>query len=153
MRKLILIALALVTIQATAQEMKKELKKEVQKERTHNFQEFTPEEAATLQTKKMTLHLDLTQEQQDKVYKINLENAEVRKSKMEERKAMNEKDADTKPSKEEHLKRTNEKLDHQIAMKRQMKAILTAPQYEKYSQGQGRKHAKGKGVKKHEKKQ
>jgi len=142
MKKLILIALAFVAIQATAQEKKKELRKEEHKERVHKFQDLTPEEAATLQTKKMVLHLDLTKDQQDKIYKIQLENAKERKAKMEEHKAMKENNPEGKLTKEAHLKRTNERLDHEIAMKEKMKNILNEEQYTKWSEKMEQKQKK-----------
>ncbi|WP_339634752.1 hypothetical protein, partial [Bizionia echini] len=54
MKRLFLIALALVTLQITAQDRKHMSKKD---ERVENMQSYTPEEMAELQTKKMTLAL------------------------------------------------------------------------------------------------
>ena len=79
----------------------------------------------------MTLDLDLTEAQQERIQKINLENAKARKAKMEARKAKKEKESGGKPSKEERLLQMNERLDHQIATKKKMKTILNEAQYEK----------------------
>lgn len=63
MKKLLLIAIALITVNATAQEGKRERQNKGEHERVQQFKDFSPEEVATLQTKKMTLHLDLTDAQ------------------------------------------------------------------------------------------
>ena len=144
MKKLVLIAIALLALQATAQEKKREQQRKGPNEKMEMLKELTPEELATLQTKKMTLHLDLTEAQQDKIMAINLEQAKLRKSKMEARQKKMESETDEKPSKEERLKMMNEKLDHQIEMKKKMKAILNAEQFEKWEKIQGkRQHKKG----------
>ena len=149
MKKLLIVALALFALQVTAQE-KNDDKKESRKERMEKRQDIDPVEMAKLQTKKMTLALDLTQEQQIKVEKINIKNAESRKAQMASRKAL--KDADKKPTAEEKLKRENEKLDQQIATKKEMKNILTEEQYEKYSKMSKRRGKDGKhGKMKHKK--
>ncbi len=107
--------------------------------------DLTPEQMATLQTKKMTLALDLTEAQQEKVKALHLENAKMRKAKMEERKAQKE-DGEKKPTAEERYARSNDRLDHQIAHKAEMKNILSSEQYEKWQKMQHRsgKHRKGK---------
>ncbi|MGB5497437.1 MAG: hypothetical protein WBM77_00750, partial [Maribacter sp.] len=67
-------------------------------ERGHkgDYKNMSVEQMATLQTKKMTLDLDLTEVQQSKIQALNLENAKKRKAKMEERKAL--KEADERPA-------------------------------------------------------
>ena len=138
MRKVILIALAFVTLQAVAQEKKKgDIKKDRQSRMM--VKDLSPEEIATLGSKKMTLALDLTEKQQTEVKAILLEQATSRKKKMEAFKEMKEKDDAKKPSKEERLKMMNEKLDHQIAMKKKMKAILNAEQFEKWEKIQAKR--------------
>ncbi|QBA64939.1 hypothetical protein [Muriicola soli] len=47
---------------------------------------LTPEQMAVLQTKKMTLALDLTEAQQEQIQEFHLENARYRQEKMEARK-------------------------------------------------------------------
>ncbi|MDX1279505.1 hypothetical protein [Oceanihabitans sediminis] len=128
MKKLIIVALAFVSIQLSAQE-RKAMKADV-----------SAEELAQLQTKKMVLALDLTEEQQKEISKIHLENAKVRKAKMETRKLR--KNAEEKPTKEEILKRKNNRLDAQIATKQKLKSILSAEQYEKWEKLQSEKRNK-----------
>jgi len=137
MKRVIIILICLVTLQVTAQERKREFHKEGSHDRMEAMKDLTPEEVATLQTKRMTLHLDLAEAQQKKIQALNLEEAKLRKSKMEEHKAMKESGEAKKPAKEERLKMMNERLDHQIAVKRQMKDILNADQYEKWQASQG----------------
>jgi hypothetical protein len=145
MKKLVIIALALFALQVTAQEQKEhkqESKKEFRKEKMGHRKTMDPKEMAQLQTKKMTLALDLTEDQQSKVGKLNLKNAEFKKAGMEKGKAL--KDSDKKLTKEEKLLITNEKLDQLIATKREMKNILTEAQYEKYSKMMAKRGKKGK---------
>ncbi|WP_372753585.1 hypothetical protein [Mariniflexile sp.] len=140
MKRLFIIALALVTIQGIAQERKERPNRE---NRTQRMSDLTPEEMATLQTKKMTLHLDLNESQQKQIHKLNLENATAKKEMMETFKAKKESNSKEKPSKEERLKMMNAKLDHQIATKARMKSILSKEQFEKWETDQEkmRKHA------------
>ncbi len=136
MKNLLMIAIAFLTINATAQERKKEGQKGEMKERMEMRNKMTPEETANLKTKKMTLHLDLTEKQQSEVEKLLLDQAKTRTAKMEEFKSRREMADGEKPSKEERLKMANARLDHQIEMKKKMKAILNAEQYEKFEKMQ-----------------
>lgn len=146
MKKLFLIALALVAIQVSAQERRGH--KQDKKERAERMSEYTPEEIAELQTKQMTLQLDLTEAQQKQIMAINVENAKSRKAFMEERKQAMENDEQEKPSKEERLKMKNDILDKKIAVKKQMKEILNKEQYEKWEAMIEEKMKKGRGQKK-----
>lgn len=146
MKKIFLIAIALISIQAIAQGEKKE--RHNNQERAHKMSNLSAEDMATLQTKKMTLHLDLNAEQQAKIQKLNLENATARKAKMEARKAKKEAGSLKKPTQEQRLEMANAKLDHKIAMKAKMKDILNAEQYAKWEKAQARMTHKRKGMKK-----
>lgn len=133
MKKIFLIALAFVTIQVSAQN---------QGERKGDrMNDFTPEEMAQLQTKKMTLALDLTDAQQKQVEKLQLENAKERQA-LRETRQLKKKDGTGKPNKEERLAMMNERLDKQIEMKEKMKQILNEDQFEKWKKMQGRKGKK-----------
>ncbi|PIB32745.1 hypothetical protein BFP78_00315 [Gaetbulibacter sp. 5U11] len=147
MKRLVILALALITFQANAQDNKKEKRQENKKERLEQRQNLDPQDMAQLQTKKMTLHLDLTEAQQQKVMALNLENAKKRKENFDKRLAEKDNKERVKPTKEEKLERMNAKLDAQIAAKKKMKAILTAEQYTKWEKSlskreHGRKHMK-----------
>ncbi len=131
MKNLLMIAIALMTISANAQERKKIEKKEGIENRAEMRQNLTPEESAKLQTKKMTLRLDLNEKQQIEVEKLFLAQAKERSSKIEAFKSKKETAAGEKLSKEERLKMKNDRLDYQIEMKKKMKVILNADQYAK----------------------
>ncbi|PKQ45209.1 hypothetical protein [Confluentibacter flavum] len=133
MKKALLILIALISIEAIAQQR---MERPDRKEMAQNMSALTPEESAELQTKRMTLRLDLNQSQQQEIYKINLENANKRKDMMTARKAKRASGDMERPSKEELLKMTNERLDHQIATKAKMKLLLDAEQYTKWEKGQ-----------------
>lgn len=130
MKKLLIIALAFVSLQAVAQDKKKD-GMEIRKERMEQYQAMTADEMATIQTKQMTLKLDLNEAQQKKIKAINLEEAQLRKSNMEERKAMKGEEKQ-EMTKDQRVAKMNERLDHQIAMKAKMKEILNEEQYTKW---------------------
>ncbi len=136
MKKFILIAITFISIQSFAQGQRKDFPN--REENRQKMMNLSAEEIATLQTKKMTLHLDLNKSQQDAIYKINLENATLRKTQMEKRKARREAGTAQKPSKDERLKFMNSRLDHQIAVKAKMKKILDTEQYAKWEKAQAR---------------
>ncbi len=143
MKNLVVIAIAFLTLSATAQDRRQERRghehmKEILKD-------MTPEEVANLKMKKLTLRLDLTDKQQKQVESILLEQAVERQKKREAHQKNEEKE---KPSKEEFLKMQNKRLDHQIEVKRQMKEILTEEQYAKFEKMKPRRHhRKGKRAK------
>ncbi|WP_298478216.1 hypothetical protein [uncultured Maribacter sp.] len=113
------------------------------------MQDFTPEQIATLHTKKLTLALDLTTAQQSKIKALALENATERKAKMEERKTKREEGDTKKPTSEERFTMQNARLDHKIAQKKKMKNILSEEQYSKWEKMQAHKNHK---MRKHRKK-
>ena len=147
MKNLLMIAITLASFTVTAQDEQKEGPKGQMKERMEMHQSMTPEEIAQLQTKKMTLTLDLNEKQQAEVEKLLLVEATTRKTKMEAMKVKRENEEREKPSKEEHLKMVNERLDHQIEMKKKMKAILNAQQYEKFEKMQDKRQTMMRGKK------
>lgn len=140
MKKILIIALALVSLQAIAQEKKG---KQNKGERGQEMMNLSAEDIATNQTKKMTLFLDLNKSQQAKIQKINLENATKRKEMMAERKAQKESGEAKKPTPEQRLKMENARLDNKIAMKAKMKDILNEEQYTKWEKSQMRMAKKG----------
>lgn len=103
--------------------------------------DYTPEQIAELQTKKLTLMLDLNESQQSKIKTLELEAAKARELKW------SEKEPGEKPSDEERFNMRSEMLDNKIAHKNSMKSILTKSQFEKWEEsllvkGKGR-HKKG----------
>ena len=76
MKKIVVIALALVTLNGMAQEKKQ--KRMDRGDRTELRNDMTPNDIADLKTKKLTLDLDLTDKQQKDVHKLILEQATTR---------------------------------------------------------------------------
>lgn len=123
MKKLMLIAIAFLTLNATAQD---------KKNRKGQFKDLSAEEVATLKTKKLTLELDLNESQQASVKTLILKEAEHRESLKAKREDKKKDEDSQKPTKEERFAMANDRLDRQIEMKKQMKSILNADQYEKW---------------------
>jgi len=140
MKKVIVLLLCMVGMTAIAQKGENRHRGEMKN--------LTPEQIATLQTKKMTLALDLSPDQQSKIQAINLEKAKAHKVKMESRKATKESGEAKKPTSEEHYAMQNARLDQMIAQKAQMKNILSADQYDKWQKMAHRKGKHGKQNKK-----
>ncbi|MEB8345748.1 hypothetical protein OO010_06795 [Flavobacteriaceae bacterium KMM 6898] len=126
MKKVILLGLLMIGFIGLAQNEKGE-----QRHRG-NQDDLSPEQMATLQTKRMTLTLDLTEAQQKQIQKVHLEQATSRKARMMEMKAKKESSEMTKPTSEERYAMQTAKMDQQIAQKAKMKQILSKEQYEKW---------------------
>ena len=146
MKKILIIAVALLAFQVTAQEQQRERSNKQGK--SLKMMDLSAEDAAALQTKKMTLHLDLNKSQQAEIKKINLENTTKRKAMMAERKARKKSGEIQKPTQEQRLKMLNTKLDRKIAMKAKMKNILDKEQYAKWEKAQMQNTKNGKNKKK-----
>ena len=127
MKKIFSLALlALLTVSTFGQEQ----------QRKNNRLDLAPHQIAELQTKKMVLHLDLSEKQQQQILEINKRNAIDRKRNMEEHKTLREKGQ--KPSNDEFANRMNVRLDKQIAHQKEMKKILNEKQFETWKNS--RKH-------------
>tara|TARA_R110002033_G_scaffold165589_1_gene203516 strand:+ start:252 stop:710 length:459 start_codon:yes stop_codon:yes gene_type:complete len=126
MKKLVVLIVLMAGITAMAQKP--------ERERGHrgDMKDMSPEQIATLQTKQMTLALDLTDAQQKEIQSLNLENAVKRSEKMDEMKAKKESGEAKKLTSEERFAIKTAMLDHQIAQKEEMKKILNKEQYEKW---------------------
>jgi len=140
MKKIILIAIALISLQGIAQKRQGEQRKGDRNEHSQSLRNLTPEQSATLQSKKLTLRLDLSEAQQKEIYKMHLANAKKRQAKMETARKMRE--SNERSSKEQRYELTNERLDQQIAQKKQLKSILTQEQFEKLEKGSKQKKMK-----------
>lgn len=112
------------------------------------MKDMTPEQMATLQTKQMTLTLDLTDAQQKKIQDLNLENALKRSEKMKEMRERKESGELKKPTSEERYAMKIAMLDHQIAQKEKLRNILNKEQFEKWEKMKknSENHRKRKGV-------
>lgn len=125
MKNLFVIILLSVGFMMNAQNPKKG-KMEARKEIRENRSDYSPQQIAELQTKKMTLELDLSEKQQKDVNAINIEIATKRKAFAENRKDR-KKLTDT-----ERFELRSTMLDEKIALKAQMKNILNDDQYSKW---------------------
>lgn len=124
MKRLAVLLVLLASIGATAQ------KNDGPRMRRGAKMDLTAEQMATLQTKHMTLALDLSQAQQDKLYTLNLEQAEFRKERREEMQALKESGERPKLSADEKFEKENARLERQIAFQGKMKDILNEEQFE-----------------------
>jgi len=111
--------------------------------------DFTPEQTATLQTKRMALNLDLNESQQKQVYDLMKEKAIEREKVRTER--LEQRIAGTSLTSEQKFDIQNQRIENQIAQKATMKNILSKDQYEKWSEmmeqrkNQGKKNMAQKG--------
>jgi hypothetical protein len=132
MKKLIILCAVLAGCNLQAQDRGKR----------HYFSEMTPEQIATLGSKHLALALDLSQEQQNKVMELQLENINERRVLMQQRKSAVEDNDSIGPG--TRFDRLNSRLDRQLAYKSEMKGILSEAQYaqwEKLHSGKGRHSA------------
>lgn len=99
-----------------------------------------PEQRAELQSKKMALALDLNDKQQKDVQQLLIENAKQRAE--FRRQHMAERHAGKKLTADEKFAVRNKVLDERIAMKREMKKILTPEQFNKMQEMKAKRHQK-----------
>jgi len=118
-----IILLAFTTFAITAQNKDAD-RREQRKEMKENF---TAEQKAELRAKKMTLALDLNQSQQEKIKKVFLEMEATKPQRPQNWKEM----TDT-----QKFEAKNTMLDSRIAMKKEMKNILTEEQFTKWEKQQ-----------------
>ncbi|MAP54526.1 MAG: hypothetical protein CL605_06440 [Altibacter sp.] len=115
-------------------------KKEMRKEMKQKMKDLTPEQAADLETKKLTLALDLSEAQQKEVKVLALEKAKKRKERSSGRQDRAEMTAT------EMYERKAKMMEERIEHKLKMKKILTEAQYEKWEK---MSLTKRRGMKKH----
>lgn len=109
-----------------------------QPKREKNSKEnLEPEQAAILAIKKMTLHLDLSEAQQNKIKPLIKAQMESRSERMKNMREKREKNR--KLTKDERFKLANTTLDEQIDFQKKMKSILNPEQFEKFKEAQSRK--------------
>jgi len=101
-----------------------------QNERQGKRADYSPEQIATLQTKKMALRLDLNENQKKEVQKLTLKYAEERQQ-LRATLQKNKQDG-TGLTSNERFERENMRLERQLAHKNSLKKILTDEQFEKW---------------------
>jgi periplasmic protein CpxP/Spy len=119
MKKLMIIALAFITTIGFSQdrERNQEMRQKMQQER----QNLTPEQRAELNTKRLTIELDLTEAQQKEMLNLQLEMAKERAVKKQEMKNKSEEVG--------YYEKANKRMDNRKAHQDKMKAILSGSQY------------------------
>jgi ABC-type phosphate/phosphonate transport system substrate-binding protein len=132
MKKVMIIFMALITFAITAQNTNAD-KNQARNETRDNF---TPEQKAELKAKKMTLTLDLNDSQQQKVKQVFLDMSKNKPARSNMKDMTDQQKFDAKSA----------MLDRRIAMKKQMKEILTEQQMIKWekSHQSKRTHSKQK---------
>lgn len=134
MKKIAVVLLLLIAAASFAQDGGKKKGK---------LKNITPEEMATLQTKKATLALDLTEKQQEQIKTLLLEKAKIRNSAMSSQKARKD-DQGEAVTVDERYAREAERLDYQIAERAELQKILSAEQMAKWEEMQKRRGHPGK---------
>ncbi len=120
MKNLLYLSLLLLPLGLLAQTPKKEAPKPL-----------TPEQQATLQAKKMRLHLDLNATQEEKIKASLTEHFTAVK---QQRKVLREKQAS-------RYDRQLAQLDAQLEMQEKMKAVLNQKQYDRWKQMHSKRQA------------
>ncbi|TYB72504.1 hypothetical protein ES677_13980 [Bizionia gelidisalsuginis] len=115
MKKLVLIAIALVTFQMNAQN-----------EKAEKFNNSSVEEIAEMQTARLTKALTLNEAQQKRISILSLQNANLEKEMMAARNNKSLSKGERKKIQNKRHALKNERDNH-------MKSILTAEQYTKWS--------------------
>lgn len=102
------------------------------------MQDFTPEQQAILKTKKMALHLELNQNQQDQLLSLNKKWAKENEAKKAELKPLNKEEMTS----DQKFKQINDMLDTQMARQKEMKKLLNGEQYEVWKNSMNKKSHK-----------
>ena len=147
MKYILKILVLLFSLSVFAQQPPRQMDSEHGKRPNNRMQAMkalTPEQEATLWTKKMTLELDLNQNQQDQMYALILGKTKKIKSRMENK-------PKERPSKEEIYNMHISRLDEAIAMKESLKKILNDDQFAKWELMKNKKSSKTKDIKKRSK--
>ena len=147
MKSIIKISILLFSLSIFAQQPPREMDSERVKRPKNHMQAMkalTPEQEATLWTKKMTLELDLNKNQQDQMYALILGKTKKIKLRMENK-------PKERPSKEEIYNMHISRLDEAIAMKESLKKILNDDQFAQWELMKNKKSSKTKDIKKRSK--
>ena len=147
MKSILKILVLLFSLTVFAQQPPRQMDSERGKRSNNRMQAMkalTPEQEATLWTKKMTLELDLNQNQQDQMYALILEKTKKIKLRMENK-------PEERPSKEEVYNMHISRLDEAIAIKESLKKILNDYQFAQWELIKNKKYSKTKDIKKRSK--
>lgn len=129
MKKVCIILLALITTAGFSQE--KEQRQEMRQKMMQERQDLSPEQKAALNTKRLTLQLDLTAAQQKEVQKLQLEMITSRDANKKARK--------TDAEKASFYEKASTRLDMRKQHQDKMKAILSEKQYNLWKENMNKK--------------
>lgn len=124
MKKIVIICILLAGFNAMAQE------REGRSNGRNYLKEMTPEQVATLSSKRLALALDLNEGQRTQVMDLQLQRIKERRAFMESREGSGTDTSRTDLSPEDRYERLNTRLDSKLAYKASMKKILSEKQYE-----------------------
>jgi hypothetical protein len=113
------------------------------------YEDFSTEQHAILQTKKMALELDLNDNQQKQLLDLNKKWAEVKAKKRAEMKSLNKEEM----SSTDRFNHMNTMLDEKLAHQNELKKILDEDQYNSWKKSSTKmnKRSKGRAGHQHEK--
>ncbi len=100
----------------------------------HQRSEFTPEQQAVLKTKKMALHLDLSEDQQERLTQVNKSWAVTKAEKRKEFKAQFE--GDERPDADARYEHQLQMLNDKMAYQKEVEKILNKDQYDTWKEHQ-----------------
>ncbi|MGB7395962.1 MAG: hypothetical protein WA913_16370 [Pricia sp.] len=148
MKKVIVVLLCMAGMTGMAQKEERHNgeRHQEKKHRSTAASELSPEQLATLKTKKMVLALDLNEVQQKELQALNFENTKIRKTERDERQAKIESGEFKRPTADERYAIQNERLDRMIAQRTEMKEILSQEQYDQWMKMEQRKTRYRKGM-------
>jgi hypothetical protein len=127
---LVLFSISIFTVKMVGKRHHKMVKQQM-----HMMAELSSEQLASMKTKKMTFYLDLNDSQQKSVQAINVNAAKFKKAKIQDMRENGRKcDA------ESHYKMINDRMDKQIAIKNQLKKVLSEEQMDQWTEMQTKEH-------------
>ena len=135
MKRIILLFSLVISSITFGQENFKQKKLHHKKAELQMMKDLSAEQIATLKTKKMTLVLDLTKVQQNKIQALNIENANIRKEEIKNREQLKG-TKKTKLTSIQKYEKMNATLDKKIEIKSKVKAILNEEQFKKWEGSQ-----------------
>lgn len=109
------------------------------------LKELSVEQLAQLETKKLTLALDLNAAQQQEMLKVQTTIAQDKKAMLAEREARKAANETQKLTPDQRFEKMDATLDKKIAIKSEIKAILSAQQFEKWERMQHHRKGRKKG--------
>ena len=134
MKKVMILCLFALSMGATAQRSPHQRKGHPQ-----HHTELTAEQHALIQSKKMTLALDLSDQQQEQLASLLGRQMSRRQAIRDEMKGRDDSDEQATP--EARFERMNQRLDMQIAFQRELQEILSESQFEQWKNLKSRKHS------------